>query len=81
VPAAAALLVLATRLLRGAGYTAFDGELPEQPMHSAVALPYAHCTAPLRRLADRHVGEVCLAASAGTRCRSGPGRRCRCSRR
>jgi exoribonuclease R len=66
VPAAAALLVLATRLLRGAGYTAFDGAPPEQPLHSAVALPYAHCTAPLRRLADRHVGEVCLAASAGT---------------
>ncbi len=65
VPAHAALLTLATRLLRGAGYTAFDGELPAQPLHSAVALPYAHGTAPLRRLADRHVGEVCLAAAAG----------------
>ena len=65
VPAHAALLTLATRLLRGAGYTAFDGAAPEQPLHSAVALPYAHCTAPLRRLADRHVGEVCLAISAG----------------
>lgn len=66
VPGHAAVLSLATRLLRGAGYTAFDGALPEQPLHSAVALPYAHCTAPLRRLADRHVGEVCLAACAGT---------------
>jgi exoribonuclease R len=66
VPAHAALLSLATRLLRGAGYTAFDGAPPEQPLHSAVAAPYAHCTAPLRRLADRHVGEVCLAVSAGT---------------
>ena len=66
VPAHAALLALATRLLRGAGYTAFDGQVPEQPLHSAVALPYAHCTAPLRRLADRHVGEVCLAVAAGT---------------
>ena len=66
VPAHAALLTLATRLLRGAGYTAFDGGAPEQPLHSAVAAPYAHCTAPLRRLADRHVGEVCLAAAAGT---------------
>ena len=66
VPTHAALLTLATRLLRGAGYTAFDGEPPEQPRHSAVAAAYAHCTAPLRRLADRHVGEVCLAASAGT---------------
>ena len=61
----AALLTLATRLLRGAGYTAFDDVAPEQPLHSAVALPYAHCTAPLRRLADRHVGEVCLALAAG----------------
>jgi VacB/RNase II family 3'-5' exoribonuclease len=61
-PAAAALLTLATRLLRGAAYTAFDGSAPEQPMHSAVAAPYAHCTAPLRRLADRYVNEICLAA-------------------
>ena len=64
-PPSAALLVLATRLLRGAGYTAFDGAPPEQALHSGVALPYAHCTAPLRRLADRHVGEVCLAVAAG----------------
>ncbi len=52
-PAAAALLTLATRLLRGAVHTAFDGTLPELHTHSAVAAPYAHCTAPLRRLADR----------------------------
>jgi exoribonuclease R len=65
VPANAALLTLATRLLRGAGYTAFDGTPPEQVQHSAVAATYAHCTAPLRRLVDRYVGEVCLALSAG----------------
>jgi exoribonuclease R len=64
-PAAAALLTLATRLLRGAAYTAFDGAVPEQPLHSAVAAAYAHCTAPLRRLADRYVSEVCLALCAG----------------
>lgn len=64
-PRAAALLTLATRLLRGAGYTAFDGSPPVQPLHSAVAAPYAHVTAPLRRLADRFVGEVCLALCAG----------------
>ena len=64
-PAAAALLTLATRLLRGAAYTAFDGSVPEQPLHSAVAAAYAHCTAPLRRLADRYVNEVCLALCAG----------------
>ena len=65
VPAAAALLTLATRVLRGAAYTPFDGTVPEQAGHSAVAAPYAHCTAPLRRLADRYVSEVCLAVSAG----------------
>ena len=66
VPEAAALLTYAGRLLRGAAYTAFDGVLPEQRLHSAVAAPYAHCTAPLRRLADRYVGEVCLALVAGS---------------
>ena len=64
-PAAAALLTVATRLLRGAAYTAFDGVMPTPSLHSAVAAPYAHCTAPLRRLADRYVSEVCLALCAG----------------
>ncbi|MDX6212140.1 MAG: hypothetical protein QOF82_1227 [Frankiales bacterium] len=64
-PAHAAILALATVLLRGAGYVAFDGTAPAQPMHSAVAAPYAHATAPLRRLADRYVSEICLALSAG----------------
>jgi len=61
----AAFLSEATILLRGAGYTAFDGTLPAQLVHSAVAAPYAHATAPLRRLVDRFVGEVCLAVCAG----------------
>jgi exoribonuclease R len=65
VPAAAALLTLATRLLRGAGYTAFDGAPPPLTLHSAVAAPYAHTTAPLRRLVDRYVGETCVALCAG----------------
>jgi exoribonuclease R len=64
-PRAAALLVLAARLLRGAGYTAFDGAPPEQSTHSAVAGPYAHATAPLRRLADRYVLQTCVALHAG----------------
>ncbi|HEU0133017.1 MAG TPA: RNB domain-containing ribonuclease [Mycobacteriales bacterium] len=64
-PPCAALLALATTLLRGAGYTAFDGAPPEQPLHSAIAAPYAHATAPLRRLADRFVSETCLALHAG----------------
>ena len=60
----AALLDLVPRLLRGAAYTAFDGAPPAQPIHSAIAAPYAHCTAPLRRLADRFVSEICVALTA-----------------
>ncbi|KRA32360.1 MULTISPECIES: RNB domain-containing ribonuclease [unclassified Nocardioides] len=60
-----AMVVACTRLLRGSGYAAFDGELPEQTLHSAIAAEYAHVTAPLRRLGDRYAGEVCLAICAG----------------
>jgi exoribonuclease R len=65
VPAHAALLDLAAELLRGAGYTAFDGAVPDQVGHAGVGAPYAHVTAPIRRLVDRFATEVCLAASAG----------------
>ncbi|MFH8768406.1 RNB domain-containing ribonuclease [Streptomyces sp. NPDC017958] len=62
----AAFLQECTTLLRGAGYTVFrDGNLPAITTHAAVAAPYAHCTAPLRRLADRYAAELCLAAAAG----------------
>ncbi|MGP3685633.1 RNB domain-containing ribonuclease [Streptomyces sp. IBSNAI002] len=65
-PAHAAFLQECTALLRGAGYTVFTGgETPDPAIHAAVAAPYAHCTAPLRRLADRYAGELCLAAVAG----------------
>ncbi|MBG7698153.1 RNB domain-containing ribonuclease [Streptomyces sp. MC1] len=65
-PHHAAFLQECTTLLRGAGYTVFrDGELPALTTHAAVAAAYAHCTAPLRRLADRYVSEICLAAVAG----------------
>jgi exoribonuclease R len=64
-----AVLRLATRLLRGAAYTAVDatvkGDVPVALMHSAVAAPYAHVTAPLRRLVDRYAGECCVALCAG----------------
>ena len=66
VPAQAAMVDAGTRLLRGSGYVAFHGELPEQPLHAALAAEYAHVTAPLRRLGDRYAGEVCLALCAGT---------------
>ncbi len=63
-PAAIALVQESTSLLRGAGYTAFDGTLPEVVHHCAVAAPYAHVTAPLRRLVDRFGLEVCVALCA-----------------
>ncbi len=64
-PHHAAFLQECTTLLHGAGYTVFrDGRLPGITTHSAVAAPYAHCTAPLRRLADRYALELCLAAVA-----------------
>jgi exoribonuclease R len=61
-----ALIHEATTLFRGAGYTHFNGTVPKQPNHSAVANPYAHVTAPLRRLVDRFGLVVCEALSAGT---------------
>jgi exoribonuclease R len=64
-PKSAAFVDEAAELLRGAGYTAFNGATPAQPLHSAVASSYAHVTAPLRRLADRYVTEVCLALHDG----------------
>jgi exoribonuclease R len=65
-PRAAAFLDAAAELMRGAGYTAFDGQPPEQAGHGGVGAPYAHVTAPLRRLADRYATEVCLALHTGS---------------
>lgn len=64
-PLHVAMMVASTSVLRGAGYTAFHGEVPEHPMHSALASTYAHVTAPLRRLVDRYGGEICIAICAG----------------
>ncbi len=70
-PDHAALLALAARGLRGASYLPL---LPGQEVpsgsrrttrHAAVAAPYAHVTAPLRRLCDRATIEVLLAVHAG----------------
>jgi exoribonuclease R len=65
LPADSPMRSQAARVLRGAAYTAFDGQPPEDPSHFAVAAPYAHVTAPLRRLADRYATEVVLALFAG----------------
>lgn len=69
-PQGAAFLVRAVTLFRGARWVPFDATDPTLPVpdlivHGALATPYAHVTAPLRRLVDRFGLEVCLAASAG----------------
>ncbi len=70
-PAHAAFVEAATSLFRGAGYHAFGGTdgapapTGDAARHAAIAAPYAHVTAPLRRLVDRYGTEVCLAACAG----------------
>jgi exoribonuclease R len=56
----------AASLFRGASYAAFDGAPPAETMQSAIGAPYAHVTAPLRRLVDRFGLEVCVAASGGS---------------
>lgn len=60
-----ALIHESTVLFRGAGYTAFDGGVPELVEQAAIAAPYAHVTAPLRRLVDRFGLALCRAVSAG----------------
>ena len=60
-PAHAAFLTQAARALRGAGYQAVTPEAAPEA-HAALAAPYAHVTAPLRRLVDRFANEVVLAA-------------------
>jgi exoribonuclease R len=52
-PRQLAVLHAAGALFRGAAYTPFYGSPPELSTHAAVAAPYAHVTAPLRRLVDR----------------------------
>lgn len=64
LPAHAAMLNACATLFRGAGYEAFSGGIPDEAEHSALAIDYAHVTAPLRRLVDRYAGETCVALCA-----------------
>ncbi len=59
----AAFMLAIRRASRGATYRPYEeGTLP---WHAAIAAPYAHCTAPLRRLADRYVLQATLAIATG----------------
>lgn len=64
-PAARAVKEYAAGLFRGAGYAAFDGEVPDETEQAAIGAPYAHTTAPLRRLVDRWSLVVCEALANG----------------
>ena len=59
----AAFMMAVRRAGQGASYEAFTPGAP--PWHAAVAAPYAHATAPLRRLADRYVIRAALALARG----------------
>ncbi len=65
LPAHAAFLEQAVSTLRGAGYAVVSPSTGPAPVHAALATPYAHVTAPLRRLADRFANEIVVALSAG----------------
>lgn len=65
-PRQLAILHSAGLLFRGAGYTPFDGSVPHNAKQAAIGAPYAHTTAPLRRLIDRFVLVICEALSNGT---------------
>ena len=62
-PADAAMMMAIRRASQSAGYEPFSEG--KTPWHAAVAAPYAHATAPLRRLADRYVVEATLAVANG----------------
>lgn len=60
------VLEAAASLFRGAGYVTFDGAVPSGDLQqAAIGAPYAHATAPLRRLVDRWSLAICLAVSQG----------------
>lgn len=54
-------------VMRGADYVAFNGAPPADPVHHALAMQYAHATAPLRRLGDRYVLDLLVTLAAGAR--------------
>lgn len=59
----ATLMLAIRRAGTGAGYAAYRPGTT--PWHAAVAAPYVHATAPLRRLADRYVVRAALAVANG----------------
>jgi exoribonuclease R len=63
LPPEAAFMLAIRRAGHGASYVPWRAG--ETPWHAAMAATYAHCTAPLRRLADRYVLQAVLAIANG----------------
>lgn len=63
-PRTVPMMLACTTLMRGAGYAVVADDM-ELTTHSAVAAPYAHVTAPLRRLVDRYGLATAAAVCAG----------------
>ena len=59
----AAFMLAIRRAGSGAGYAPW--QQGAEPWHAAIAAPYVHATAPLRRLADRYVIRAALAVCNG----------------
>ncbi|MFB9775368.1 RNB domain-containing ribonuclease [Brevibacterium otitidis] len=65
-PRALAVHYASPSLFRGAGYTLISEDAADSELlQAAVGAPYAHTTAPLRRLIDRYVLPLAEAASRG----------------
>ena len=67
-PTTLALMTVGSRLMRGSGYLSLEPGTDYRDadvVHAGVGGVYAHATAPLRRLGDRYVTEVCLAVTSG----------------
>ena len=62
-PSHGAIMLAIRRAGGGARYEPFHADVV--PWHAAIAATYAHATAPLRRLADRHVVLASLAIATG----------------
>ncbi|QCR19648.1 RNB domain-containing ribonuclease [Agrococcus sp. SGAir0287] len=67
LPTTVVILAAARRLFRGADYLVLDGRTPgaDAVVQAAIGAPYAHATAPLRRLVDRVVLAHCEAIANG----------------
>lgn len=63
-PRTVPMMTACTTLMRGAAYAMIEPQM-ELDRHAAVAAPYAHVTAPLRRLVDRYGLATAAAACAG----------------